>query len=635
MNKKLKIKIIVGIGFICFFALLMVFLFYGKNFAVLKSFFEEKPTQAGIKEKMGQFGWRGQVTVAILAMLQVVLTFLPAEPAQVLSGVAYGFWGGFALCTLGVIVGNTAIYLMYQLLGDRLSAYFDKNLNINFKKVSRSGKVTLLVFLLYFLPAIPYGMICFLAATVRMKYPRYILVTVLGSIPSICIGVGLGHMAINSSWKISVAVFLVVVILLIVMFIKKEALFKKVNELVEKKAQVKKYSRIKLDIAFFISKIVLFLKGIKVKYYKNATIEDGAGIVLCSHGSFVDFAYAGTLLKKRTPNFIVARLYFYRSLVGNFIRGFGCFPKSMFTTDLDSAKNCLRVLRFGGILAMMPEARLSTVGKFEDIQDGTFDFLKTAGVPVYTVKIDGSYFAKPKWGGKMRRGALVEATLDKLFDPSELKEMGHDEIKERVEKALYFNDFEWLKNHPEVEYESKKIAEGLENILTLCPSCHSKYSMKTKGNTIECECCGYKNKINSRYEFTHKNPFENFAEWYAWQELEMRRAIDSDPNFKLSSRVTLKHSSQDGKTMLRLAGYGVCTFDKNGLTYRGTDDGVEVEKNFPMSEIYRILFGAGEDFEIYDGREIYYFVPEEKRSCVDWYTASKLYKESSINAIVE
>ena len=98
MNKKLKIKIIVGIGFVCFFALLMVFLLYGKNFAVLKSFFEEKPTQAGIKEKMGQFGWRGQVTVAILAMLQVVLTFLPAEPVQVLSGIAYGF--GVALLSV-------------------------------------------------------------------------------------------------------------------------------------------------------------------------------------------------------------------------------------------------------------------------------------------------------------------------------------------------------------------------------------------------------------------------------------------------------------------------------------------------------------------------------------------------------
>ena len=46
-----------------------------------------------------------------------------------------------------------------------------------------------------------------------------------------------------------------------------------------------------------------------------------------------------------------------------------------------------------------------------------------------------------------------------------------------------------------------------------------------------------------------------------------------------------------------------------------------------MSQIYRLLFGAGEDFEIYVGKEIYYFTPKERRSCVDWYIASILLKD--------
>ena len=97
-----------------------------------------------------------------------------------------------------------------------------------------------------------------------------------------------------------------------------------------------------------------------------------------------------------------------------------------------------------------------------------------------------------------------------------------------------------------------------------------------------------------------------------------------NPDFSLTQKVKLMHSSKTGKKMIRHAGDGVCVLDKTGLTYRGTDDGVEVEKVFPLSDIYRILFGAGEDFEIYDGEEIYYFIPEELRSCVDWYTASEL-----------
>ena len=52
------------------------------------------------------------------------------------------------------------------------------------------------------------------------------------------------------------------------------------------------------------------------------------------------------------------------------------------------------------------------------------------------------------------------------------------------------------------------------------------------------------------------------------------------------------------------------------------------EKFFEMDCIYRILFGAGEDFEIYEGRELYYFVPEDVRSAVMWYIVSGLLKNN-------
>ena len=35
-----------------------------------------------------------------------------------------------------------------------------------------------------------------------------------------------------------------------------------------------------------------------------------------------------------------------------------------------------------------------------------------------------------------------------------------------------------------------------------------------------------------------------------------------------------------------------------------------------------------EDFEIYEGQEIWYFVPDEKRCCVTYYVASELMKNN-------
>ena len=634
----MKIKIFSVVLFAILFALLMFFLLSAENIAIIKSVFSDEVSSDEVHEVLSGLGIRGYATVAILAMLQVIFTVLPAEPVQVIAGLTFGLPVALLLCTIGVIVGNTIIYVLYHLFGDRLNKYFDKKLHFDFDKLASSKKTTLTIFILYFLPAIPYGMICFFAATLRMKYPRYIIVTTLGSIPSIFIGVALGHIAVSTSWILSVALFLVLVIVLAILMKKKDLLFEKLDNVMSEekepyssKTTVRSYKPSKLFIPYVISRIVFFFKGVRVKYTsrvgKVGEIEAPA-IVLCNHGAFVDFAYAGTLLRHSAPNFPVARLYFYKKIVGNLLRKFGCFPKSMFALDIESVKNSLRVIKNGGVLAMMPEARLSTVGEFEDIQEGTYSFLKKSGVPVYFIKISGDYLAKPKWAKKMRRGSLVEAELDLLFTKEELELISLEEIKARTEKALYYNEFEWLKTRPKLKYRTKKIAEGLENVLSICPVCKKKHTIYTKGRDVFCENCGKIASVDERYNFVGDNPFSNFAEWYNWQVSEFATEITSNPDYSLTSEVSLKRPSLDGKTFLREAGRGACTLNREGLRYVGLDDGKETELFFPMSEIYRLLFGAGENFEIYQGREIHFFVPKEPKTSVDWYIASRILKDS-------
>ena len=630
MKKIHKGKLFASLSFIPILFLLYLFLFTGDNKEILRTVFSHDLTNEEIQEHLSGFGIRGQITISILAMLQVVIAVLPAEPVQVVAGLTFGFWIGTLACLVGVMVGNTVIYVLYKIYGDKLRSYFNHNLDIDFSSASTAYKVSIVIFILYFLPAIPYGMICFLAATLGMKYWRFIIITTLGALPSVCIGVGLGHIALESSWMVSVGVFAVLVLLLALVMIKKDYFMGKINAFLKtnkepysSKTVVRKYSRHKLTVAYFIFRL-LVLGKIKFRMKRKVDKIEHPSIVLCNHGAFIDFAYAGSLIKKESPNFIVARLYFYKKILGNLMRKFGCFPKSMFATDTESAMNCMRVIKSGGVLAMMPEARLSTVGKFEDIQDSTFSFLKKMGVTVYTIKISGDYLAKPKWGKGIRRGSLVEAELDILFTPEQLCEMDVSQIKEKTVNALYYDEFEWLATRPEVNYRSKRIAEGLENVLSVCPVCKARHSILTEKNIVKCEKCSLSAEVGKRYEFKDGVPFENFAKWYEWQSEYIKSEIDEDEDYSLTSKVELRHASKDGKTLLSLAGEGVCTLTKEGLTYVGTEYGEEVEKHFPLSQIYRILFGAGEDFEVYLGKEIYYFTPEEKRSCVDWYIASTI-----------
>lgn len=625
-----KKKIIALISFAIIFAGLLVFLFYGENFNVLKEIFDTSATKEEVQMSIGKLGARAYIVVFILSMLQVILTFIPAEPLHVISGVSFGLWKGMAVCLSGIMVGNTIIYILYKIFGTKLTDYFATNVDFDFDMAKKSKKIALIVIILYCLPAIPYGIICFFAATLGMKYPKYILITGIGSIPSLVLDVGLGHVTMATSWAVSITVFVVIIILLILMVIYKKQIFKCVNNYV-KKSQEKAKNKVGNYNGFVFNGVGTFFlwwikTKIKIKLKNNVGKLDKPCIVLCNHGSFYDFVYAGKLLKKYRPHFVVARMYFQDKKLGWVVSRTGAFPKSLLTTDVDNCKNCLKVISNNEVLAMMPEARLSTSGRFEDIQDSTYSFIKKMNVAVYTINIKGSYLAKPKWGDKIRKGAIVEAELNSLFKGGELKDLPLDEIKTKVDQSLYYDEFEWLQHRPDVEYKHKTIAVGLENILSICPNCGEKFSLTTDKNHIICTKCHMNVDVDKRYQLMGAK-HNTIAEWYDWQLNEVRKDIASNKDYCLESEVELSHFSQDGKGFTQVVGKGVCRLDRKGLLYKGTENGCEIEKFFDIESIYRLLFGAGEDFEIYEGKEIWYFVPTDKRSCVMWYMVSAILKE--------
>lgn len=623
-------KIYVAAAVLVIIVLLAVFLFTGDNFQLLKSLFSTNITEDELRQTTEQLGWDGYLTVGLIAMLQVLCPFLPAQPVQVLAGIAYGVPIGFSCCYAGFFIGSTAILLLFRLFGNRLRKFFMKDTQIDMQTLAHSGRISIIIVLLFCIPALPYAMICFFAASIGFSFRRYTLVNSLGVIPSIIAGVGLGQMTISSDPIVTTVVFLVLIALLCVILWKRAFIFTKLSEFAVKppyssKTTVRKCNRAFFSLVYVFASAYYYLRGIRVKTESKVGKKlQGPCVVLCNHGSFIDFYYSAKLLRKSNFNFISARLYFYHKWLGRIMKLLGCFPKSMFATDMESTKNCMKVIREGRMLVIMPEARLSTVGEFEDIQDRTYSFLKKLNVPVYTIKISGDYLANPKWGKGLRRGSLVEAVLDILFSPEQLQNLSLQEIKEGVETRLDYNEFAWLAERPNIRYKSKRLAEGLENILALCPVCGKQHTIRTKGHTISCEHCGELTLLNDRYGFTKGFRFENFAGWYHWQKSQLQKNIRENPQFCLRSMVQFRLPDPTGKSITRYAGDGECTLDRSGLTYNGTKDGERITKHFPIAHIYRLLFGAGENFEVYSGTEIQYFVPEEKRSAVDWYMASMI-----------
>lgn len=633
MSKATLKKILIGAAFLLGFALLMVFLFSGENFDVIRALFQGDTDR--VIEELKDLGWKGVFVIVFLSMMQVVLTFLPSEPTQVLSGISYGLGWGLVWCMIGVTIGNTIIFVLYRIYGDKLDKYFHKNITVDFEVLRHSKRIVLLILILYFLPAIPYGLICFFTATVYNKsYVKYFLLTTLGSIPSEFMGVALGHIAINESWIISIILFVVLVTLLVLMYVYREKVFAKINEFAQKQFTYSSKTTIKphkMWLCRLLNPLLRLFTNSKVRLKVNRHVDkiEGPAIIVANHGSFVDFLYLATILNKENFYIVASRQYFYQKSVGKLMKSVGAFPKSMFTNDVENVRNCLRVLKDNGILVIFPEARLSTVGKFEDIQPKTCSFLRRTGANIYLLKYGGDYLAMPKWARKngkfrFRKKALVEADLSLLLTGEQANAMSEDDFEKLLTDSLNYNEFDWLNNHPQETYKTKHLAEGLQNVLYRCPKCGKSLTLTTKGNKLVCSDCGLTVEMNDRYGFDENAPFANLQQWYRWQEQTLLDEILANPNYTLCDNVTLYHQSSNGKKQIAFAGKGVCTLDRNGLTYKGTDGDLETEKFFPINEIYRLLFGADENFELYQGENYWYFVPTNPQSSVVWYIASGL-----------
>ena len=108
--------------------------------------------------------------------------------------------------------------------------------------------------------------------------------------------------------------------------------------------KVQKANGFVLGVVYYGIRFYCFLCGMRVKAVNKVGKLEKPSIVLCNHGSFVDFLFLAPLLRKYKPNFIIARLYFYNKYLRWILKNIGGFPKSMFAPWIWRAQKI--VLRF-------------------------------------------------------------------------------------------------------------------------------------------------------------------------------------------------------------------------------------------------------------------------------------------------
>lgn len=359
------------------------------------------------------------------------------------------------------------------------------------------------------------------------------------------------------------------------------------------------------------------LRGEKLVLHKAEKRIKGPAIVVGNHASLFDWWFAWRVLRKPNLTPVVARYFFSDSFNAYWLKHAGCIPKSVFTADNSSAIAMMRCLKHNGILLLFPEAHTGALSKNEPLPDDTALFIKRIGVPVYGVHVEGATLCFPKWG-KKHAGGRIEVTTRQLYTKEQLKTIDKDVLARELVDYIAYDDTEFRKRNKNLNLHTKYPAEHVENAAWLCPACGTQGGLSSHGGEVSC-VCGWHATIDGNYRMSDR--YATVQDWIS-DCVEKLRDAAKDPSFEMRDDVTLRLPTHQHDGGQREAGRGICRLNHQGLFYKGTMDGKEVELSFPISSMFLLPFTAGRNFVVYEKEQCFIFCPAHKENCTRFSYAS-------------
>lgn len=305
----------------------------------------------------------------------------------------------------------------------------------------------------------------------------------------------------------------------------------------------------------------------------------------------------------REPVYFVAgeTLFRNRLLAGILERYFDPVKKQKGHTDVNTVMTMLRKLKNGRSVCLYAEGNTTFDGRTGPFPAATGGFVRASGAGLVTYRFEGGYLTLPRWSRRLRRGR-IRGTLAGMYPPGQLAGMTGAEINAAIARDIAVDAEESQAVAP-VRYRSCRRAEGLENVLYLCPGCGRIDTIAGRGNGFSCPC-GVKGVFTEYGDLACGSPFAGIREWCLWQRGElaaMAEAAGGGPVLR-----------DEGQTLcLQLPDHSLKTVAR-GVLEMGAGEIRLGDARFPMDSVtglalYRrntLLFTAGgSHYQVLSDRE--------------------------------
>lgn len=321
--------------------------------------------------------------------------------------------------------------------------------------------------------------------------------------------------------------------------------------------------------------------------------DDRPYLVVFNHQTGFDQFFPFLVFRRQPLYYLASEDIFSMGWVSDIIRWItGAIPIKKQTTDLQAIKNCIRVAREGGSIALAPEGHRTFHGKPVYMKPGIASLAKKLGLPLVIFRIEGGYGVQPRWSDVVRRGKM-HCYVHRVLEPEEMKAMSNEALCDLIQKELYVDEAKVTGT-----YRHKKNAEFLERVIYICPWCGLS-EFESKGDIIQCQMCSRKIRHLDTKELEGVDfpfPYRFVSDWYEFQndyvnQLDPMTLTDT-PVYRDTVRVSLVHPEKYKEVL------------KKNAELHLYGDRIHLDgKDYPFSEIAITLLGKNK-LNIYTGSDI-------------------------------
>lgn len=249
---------------------------------------------------------------------------------------------------------------------------------------------------------------------------------------------------------------------------------------------------------------------------------DGPMLLIPNHVTSWDPLLVALSLRDKQVYYVASEHLFRKGLKSSLLKWMVApIPRSKGTAGTDTVRTCLRHLKAGHSVCIFAEGEQSWDGRNNPVYEATGKLARISGATLVTYRLEGAYLSRPRWADTTRHGKVYGHPVG-IYSPDQLRSMTPDEISDTINRDIREDAWERQAEHPQ-EYKGKKLAEGLERMLYLCPKCRRIGTLSTADDELRCTC-GFSLKYGTDGAFHPGEPFNNIAQWEDWQ----RSALDSD-----------------------------------------------------------------------------------------------------------